>query len=1389
MICSLLSIIVWLRVKQYFFIRRGLYGVSLGVFCVFLYMWAGLFIFTDTVFGATVHDLRIVEFMADPTGEDAYAEWIELMNTTTESLSLSNWSIDDGHTVHTFSSSILIAPGRAIVICHNNDIALNGGVACDDEWTEMNLDNTSGSIILKDEIGTVIDMNEYTGVDVSEGVSTTISEDGIHSLSSAGEIFGIGGLGTPAGNTVFITTHAYPTIQYALDHAHEGDVIFLGDGVYEEDIHITTPNITLLGNDDDPSRVVVRGVSTQPQSTFPDTSLSTTIAVSASGVTIHGIRIESPNNPAGYYSSGIVVGAQNIQIYNNHFVSREQGEVSVGHSESAVVAIQTAYHTEVGGLLISGNDFFGTPAHGYYGVRLRPSDDAGVVTISQNTFSGMIWQAIDIERSFVTVSGNSVQAEDYGQSWRESTGIGVDGNVNTILITLNTINGVGTLGTGIRIGSLGTTVTDFVMRDNMFHNNGIGILNASNWNNSMPVNDQGDMEADFYHFWGNSVHGNDIGMQFDSGFGIHPSEGSIENNSIGMVNNDEENPLNISHNWWGDASGPFHPEINPEATGDAVQGAIDTEGLRFHDNGKWWRWHEFSFHDNLDFFGKVCPLEGISVCLSHREHKNFRNISLNKDYVSISQAIAEAQSGDVIIIYGGTFHVSVVIPSDKQLTFVSSPTASINTFPMSTATFHPTTVAVVNSDWATIPQFEGVESIAIGGIAFNHPVWQQVAVDDTRYLIGASAFVNMHDAKNASIGDGEIINLHPASIDFEHTGLIDTVISAHTMHEFSVTVKNATGIDPTTSLVLLIKTTHNGGPLINHTITVVVGEEGGEELDIPLSTNENGILSLEELGGITLEQVPELSTDQGVTVGFKTVFPAGGYDIVGELFDEATLDTIISFDPIHFTVVDSVAQEEGDSGSLSAGGAGIGVLPAGMHTLTLSNNDSLNVSEMTIQADEGAITIGENQLMLDDFTSGTLSGKDMSGSIEVGEGSIVVTQALQIQSGEAGTPVVITNTDFSGHTLSIPDRAVLLAPATWDGILLPPTGVPESGTPPVGFRLSDTIIEVGSSASLLLFDTPVTITLPDVSGRSVAYKSPGHDEWVIINRVCSGTFVAPVNPEFPHECVIHDNQQSKIITYHLTSFAVVTSEPAPTGGGGDTTGSSQGSVVFFLTIPRAVSVIIDNGAETTTTPTVVLEFEAEGANRLTVSNTSDFAGSVWEPFTRLKQWTLLPGYGLKTVYVKYLSETGGISDTVSDTVIFQEGTIFSNFPLTELAFPLTPQPIVSPHTPMSSFPSVTFSTSTSYDTEDAVSRGNESEATLSDGVFLNNETDDVIPDAGNDDGAVQGERIENFDEQQDADSTTNDATPSPWVGLIIIVALGALFAVITYLMQKKKPFF
>jgi len=139
-----------------------------------------------------------------------------------------------------------------------------------------------------------------------------------------------------------------------------------------------------------------------------------------------------------------------------------------------------------------------------------------------------------------------------------------------------------------------------------------------------------------------------------------------------------------------------------------------------------------------------------------------------------------------------------------------------------------------------------------------------------------------------------------------------------------------------------------------------------------------------------------------------------------------------------------------------------------------------------------------------------------------------------IADGAGVLPEITINSDIAD--VVILDGTTVTGPADWNGILgAPVSGAPVGGNAPAGFTVGGNVITVGYSGGTLLFDKAVVITLSGVTG-TVGYRPSGSTQWVIIDKVCSGTYANPTGAIYPGECYISNGTDTKILTFHFTSF-------------------------------------------------------------------------------------------------------------------------------------------------------------------------------------------------------------------------------------------------------------
>ncbi len=68
------------------------------------------------------------------------------------------------------------------------------------------------------------------------------------------------------------------------------------------------------------------------------------------------------------------------------------------------------------------------------------------------------------------------------------------------------------------------------------------------------------------------------GIRFDWAYITHPEVHQSDifgNAGYGIRNSSADNPVDATYNWWGHASGPYHPTLNPGGSGDSVSNYVN----------------------------------------------------------------------------------------------------------------------------------------------------------------------------------------------------------------------------------------------------------------------------------------------------------------------------------------------------------------------------------------------------------------------------------------------------------------------------------------------------------------------------------------------------------------------------------------------------------------------------------------------------------------------------------------------------------------------------------------------------------------------------------------------------------------------------------------------
>jgi len=258
------------------------------------------------------------------------------------------------------------------------------------------------------------------------------------------------------------------SIQDAIDIASAGNTINVMAGTYVEDLVIPAGKDGLELKGSGCNVTTIKGVATASVGA-PVYNIRFDEFDGVNGVKIHGFTIESPDVPTDHYASGMVLNGQDIEIYDNCFVSKG----AEGAEDNYCVAIQTwrwsaAPDSDLTGLKVYNNTF---SSEGdlwvYQGVFVnRDGEDFGDVTVSGNNFTGNIHMGIAYEGNNAVISDNAMTSTYEGigiaiMDWAEFEQDNVD-------VDSNELQG---FDYGVLVGRGAQVMTNITVANNVFSDN------------------------------------------------------------------------------------------------------------------------------------------------------------------------------------------------------------------------------------------------------------------------------------------------------------------------------------------------------------------------------------------------------------------------------------------------------------------------------------------------------------------------------------------------------------------------------------------------------------------------------------------------------------------------------------------------------------------------------------------------------------------------------------------------------------------------------------------------------------------------------------------------------------------------------------------------------
>lgn len=112
-------------------------------------------------------DVIITEIMQNPDAvSDANGEYFEVYNPTKLPINLKGWTIKDDladASPHVIASDVIVPADGFVVLARNSNVATNGNVVVNYQYTDTDLDNAADVLILEDGENTQKDITAYDG--------------------------------------------------------------------------------------------------------------------------------------------------------------------------------------------------------------------------------------------------------------------------------------------------------------------------------------------------------------------------------------------------------------------------------------------------------------------------------------------------------------------------------------------------------------------------------------------------------------------------------------------------------------------------------------------------------------------------------------------------------------------------------------------------------------------------------------------------------------------------------------------------------------------------------------------------------------------------------------------------------------------------------------------------------------------------------------------------------------------------------------------------------------------------------------------------------------------------------------------------------------------------
>lgn len=420
-------------------------------------------------------------------------------------------------------------------------------------------------------------------------------------------------------------------IQDAIDAAEEGDTIRVWEGIYYENL-IINRTLGLIGNGS--TTTIIDGGGE-----------GDVVRITADRCTISGFWVR--NSGSEWWNAGILMESDHNSIRNNRISDTLYG-ISLMESNFNVIEDNTCTGNDYRGISLSiarENTIDGNNCshNGQYGIDLYFQCDDNILRNNTVTYNDL--QGIHLKGNGNLLEGNTF-SHNYGGIWISSS----DRNIivsNTC--SFNTDHGI----------SVDWECEENVLQDNTCSGNGYGGISLSE-------------SADLNEIAGNLLSNNRFGISLTIASsnrifhntitgnreGIHVTARSelneIRNNSISeniehgiFVIENYDRIVDARHNWWGDDSGPYHPEKNSDGKGDNVTDEVIFDPWTGKEDGE-----------------EPIPAYDLYV---DNDAPDGGNGSIERPFNRIQDAVDAALEGDSIKVMEGTYYENVLMDVSVRL--------------------------------------------------------------------------------------------------------------------------------------------------------------------------------------------------------------------------------------------------------------------------------------------------------------------------------------------------------------------------------------------------------------------------------------------------------------------------------------------------------------------------------------------------------------------------------------------------------------------------------------------------------------------------------------------------------------------------------------------------